>query len=467
MRQRLTHVDGVRKMLVAPPCYHGDGKLVSRACNRRNGIKDKKVFVPYPLKDDKETHRAGDQMLKGRLMHLSDSRLGGIECALWDPLEVAALVIAQAHIDDNLHELKWEGNNGGVVPEHPPLREVQAIVDGHGWTARTGVGRYIFRCPHTIKNHNNTRYSRCQNFFIGDDKSAALEQVTAVGGERSLRSRMYEGLQVREVDVADLSPQFQDDVNYAPLACLKFRIILDVVQPDGTVAPTRLVFGGDRAAGHAQMAITSPVTRLRASVDDGPCMRCMCPKSDWGDFDVIMASRPRAFAPQTVCNHRNIYKHLALMGFLEFADRDPPTCFICGTVVDDAEEERMAAEWEAADVEGQKNIQRVWAQTHGLGQPGRIPVIPGDPTDRATSMLHRLTNGIGNCLVATYLKLPFDLKRNTAANVILEGLKPKPVWRFPLKKTFRVKNPIGNDARCPPPPNTCTHAAPPCSPGSK
>ena len=79
-------------------------------------------------------------------------------------------------------------------------RVLQLIFDGHGFLSRSGA----VRSPHSIRDHNATRYARDPLFFIGTNKHQYLEKAVQIGGEDSLSAHMYAGLRVTERKPEDL-----------------------------------------------------------------------------------------------------------------------------------------------------------------------------------------------------------------------------------------------------------------------
>ena len=96
------------------------------------------------------------------------------------------------------------------------------IVDGLGWTSRSGCVRELLRTPQTKRDHNATRYGRDRAFSVGDDKHGGVEALVKIGGEASLEAAAYRGLRVTETALEALPEHVRADEHYAPLAACRY-----------------------------------------------------------------------------------------------------------------------------------------------------------------------------------------------------------------------------------------------------
>ena len=77
------------------------------------------------------------------------------------------------------------------------------------------------------------------------------------------------------------------------------------------------------------------------------------------------------------------------------------------------------------------DIENAHIASHAGSLRGRAPILPIDNRSRASSALHRRMNACGNNLVATFLKVAFNLNMRQQANQLLKDCKL--LWRFPEK----------------------------------
>ena len=183
------------------------------------------------------------------------------------------------------------------------------------------------------------------------------------------------------------------------------------------------------------------------------CFRCLAKKPSWTNAGLCAQSPRRNLCYQLAANHRD--PRALLAEACEAAGKPieaatwraaaPFKCPHCAVVVDGTLEAKEAKEWAEATESQRIIITRVHSKTHAGAMRGLRPVLPVDNRSRASSALHRRMNACGNNLVATFLKVPFNLKMRQQANALLA--KCKLLWRFPEKKKKRASIPLGNDSR--------------------
>lgn len=213
MRYRWSHdSNGERVVLCEAPRFGQPANPLRRAHNVLVGIKKrKKIYSPYVMKDHKEIAHAADSLLHGRTLLLSNATIDGIkDGAAFDLLDIGRDLLEQAVKENNLLDLPK-----GID------RELQFIIDGTGWTSRSGCMRMVVRCPQIREGANNIQNARDATFILGTDKHKHVEQAMRIGGERCHHARMYEGLQVTEKKTSSLPEHVQMDELFAPLAAIK------------------------------------------------------------------------------------------------------------------------------------------------------------------------------------------------------------------------------------------------------
>lgn len=209
IRERLAcDAEGKRIVLIRPPPYQGKGNPLTQRSNREQGIyyEQKNICVPYVFRDPRQISNALSKVLEDHTLHLAYD----FDAAAWDLWDMARNLLLQLERDQNLLEL----------PDGEML-VLQLIFDGHGWHTRCGAVRFTLRCPLTLEDHNSTRNARDPIFALGTDKCADLAKCVKVGGEQSMESRMYQGLEVTEAAVEDMPVHVQRDALFLPLARIR------------------------------------------------------------------------------------------------------------------------------------------------------------------------------------------------------------------------------------------------------
>ena len=145
VRERLGRIDGKRVVLATPPDFRGVGNALTRKSNQEQGIKyqTSKVCVPFPFKNAAQVRAAGKEVIEGRTLHLAQDFDG----AAWDCFASAKDVLEVAASDNNLLALP-QGSAADALGLLS-LRALQLMFDGHGWSSRGGVCRFLLRTPHT------------------------------------------------------------------------------------------------------------------------------------------------------------------------------------------------------------------------------------------------------------------------------------------------------------------------------
>ena len=197
---------GKRRVYMRPPHYTGNGNPLTRQSNRACGIKweHRVILVPFVFVNSNKMASAVDMVLDGRRLHMAYD----FDAAAWDLWRTARDLLVQLTAHSNLLTLP-----AGV------LRTLQLR------SSRCGAVRFVLRCVDTCGDHNATCNARDPCFFLGTDKHASLWRAMGVGDadgpDRSMRSAMYEGLRVTQVEASSLPEHVRANPLLSALASIR------------------------------------------------------------------------------------------------------------------------------------------------------------------------------------------------------------------------------------------------------
>ena len=417
------------------------------------------VLAPFPFATHVEMKSASDRLLGGRKSDIAIPSRDGFSGAAWRIGDVAADVFKGAAA--NLRPLVCRPIEsarrtaadvaacglGGV-------RRLWLGFDGLKWTAREGLTRWVMGTPDT-----KTRHQAAKNFwegitYTGADKNSGLNAATSIGERDSETWRKVTdaGVVVTKL-AADQLPQealsaaaaaaavaakaadaTQHAMAWAAAMQYECQIILPF-GPENEEQLSRLHGGGDRAAGNAAYGMASCVNQK------GCCMRCNARKPAWTQLGACKD------AVRWNCVLLSLASHIDPRPRMKgFEDIEPLACPYCLKLVTPELQQQTQHERAQASMEQLKQRDAEHTSSHGGNTEGEEVVVFFCPKWRATSNLHRWINIVHNCLVATFMAVPFSVQQRMQANEALDAAGT--IVRFPEKNAKqRLKRICGDDAR--------------------
>ena len=172
-------------VVVPYPEMAADGSNICRKANRALGIRHSIKMGPI-FATPKKVAATIDSIIEP----LGQMQLGVSDAstiAVWDINKVSGSLLGTTL-----------GIEGALMPLDPnnPLRaewEQQLLLDGMGFTRKTGVCNWMLRSLGLTRKHNCSWFSRSLVFASGDDGAEDQRAQAAVGGERSIDAVITRG----------------------------------------------------------------------------------------------------------------------------------------------------------------------------------------------------------------------------------------------------------------------------------
>ena len=443
MRRVLTHVQdsigqwGHLVLMDAPKHKNEEGgdPSLTKKMNADLGIYPKRpVYAPTPIAGDAAIQAAAERLLEDRKMAVAIPSTDGFSGATWDILEVARDVFTAT---------------ASVLRTHPagsaarPLHRLWLGFDGLTWTKRNGLVRWCMRTPDIVTSAklNDPKWAREATTYTGFDKNAGLIAASKIGGAFSIRQRLDAGVVVTQTPPAPLPAAVQEDPawpypeNLQAALCYACEVQIPVASPGNQTWWTRVVQGGDRAAGHAGFACDSCIAR------EGVCMRCCCRKPGWTVAAECESAVRRTAVLQSVLCHVDPRPRMKRL------DLPPFRCPCCDKEITPELMTQEIDEFSKLSAPQQKIAVREHSKKHHGAMKFEELVIFQDMKWRGSSNLHRRTNMAHNNVIAVFMPVAFDESKRLRANEAMEDAGM--MSRFPTRSAKQRMGKLGNgdDAR--------------------